>query len=311
MFMKFKQSATVVFLDPQRSIELGEKGEKIRLILSPSLYWVKKTKLPVKSVREARTLLESFFEDSLPKGAYSYEVYKKENDFFLFAYEDKKILELIAQKGLSLSNISSIHFAQSEFDASEDAFTVNESEVMYVKDGVVLLTPSSWVQEAKELDLKDIKLSKHRIRLQQFGHIVDKKSLYTIAFIALAFIFVLGGELFITASKIAKTEKAKDALFSKYKLQSTMFQNRSTQSKYSKMYKRGEKLRLIISYFLNMKLQGEQKISLIEYRNRLFSVTISGVSEGNERKILAQLDNKKVKYTPSFNKESMKVEIKI
>ena len=309
--MKFKQSSNVAFLDPQRSIEVGEKGDKVTLILSPSLYWVKKTKLPVKSVREARTLLESFFEDSLPTGTYSYEVYKKEDEFFLFAYEDKKILALIAEKGLSSSKIASIHFAQSEFDTSEDAFIVNDSEVMYVKEGLVILTPVSWVKDAKDLVLDNIKLSKHKITLQQFGHIVDKKSLYTIGVIALAFIFVLAGELFITSSKITKIEESKENLFSKYKLQSTMFQNRSTQSKYSGMYKRGSKLRKSISYFLSLKLKREQKITLIEYKDKLLHVTISGVSEGNERKILAHLKSKNLKYTTSFSKENMKVEVKI
>ncbi len=311
MFTRFKQSSSVVFLDPQRALTDAEKKGKIALILSPSLYWVKRVKLPVKSVREARGLLESFFEDSLPEGKYSYSVYKEGEDFLLFAYEDKKILELIAQKGLNISNIKSIHFAQSEFSTLENPVSIHNDAVMSLKDGVVILTPASWAETSSPLELAEKKFSKHTIKLQQFGHIVDTKSLYRLGVILLLFIIVLAGELFITNAKTQSILASKDALFSKYNLQPTMFQNKSTQSKYKGIYSRGEKLRLYISYFLNMRLKPEQKITLISYKNRLLSITFSGVGKGNERNILKKLDAKKLQYKKSFHNESMKVEIKI
>ncbi|MDQ7042683.1 MAG: hypothetical protein Q9M34_04045 [Sulfurimonas sp.] len=43
MFTNFKRSSRLVFLDPDdREILTCEKGEKLALILSPKIYWVKK-----------------------------------------------------------------------------------------------------------------------------------------------------------------------------------------------------------------------------------------------------------------------------
>jgi len=310
--MKFKQNHRIIFLDPLFEGEIEyDKKSKIDIILSPSLYWVKKVKLPVTTVREVKKLLESIFEDSLPEGNYSYSAYKVEDEFLLFAYEDKKILQLLSQKGIALSSVSSIHFAQSEFDTIESAIKINDDEAIYLKEGVVVITPLSWVKNYEVLDLEDKTLSKHTIKLQQFGHIVDNKSLYKIGIVGVIFAFILIAEIFITTTKTEAILEAKDEIFANYKLQPTMMQNRSTKSKYNSIHKIQTKLRKYIAYFLNMKLQTGQKITLIEYKNKLLNVTFEGVTKINQKNILKQLDAKKVEYKTSLKEGRMKVEIKL
>jgi len=309
--MKFKQKSQTVFLDPLKDLEGYEKGTKVHLILSPSLYWVKKLSLPVKSVREAKNLLPSLFEDSLPSGHYSYYTYKQGDAFVAFAYEDKKILSLLQDKGVSAADLASVHFAQSEFENLEDVYEVNEQESLYVKDGVVLLLPSSWVKEQKPLDVQSVKLSKHTIRLQQFSHLVDKSTLYKIAAVLMLFVLLLVGEIFITSSKVAAINEAKDALFAKYKLQPTMFQNRSIESKYSTIYKVQKRLRERVADFLKLKLAASQKITTMEYKNRHLIVNISGVKKGQEKRMLLPLKKKNVKYKTSFHGENMRVEVSL
>ena len=310
--MKFKQSRKVLFLDPLFDGEIEyEKKEKVSLVLSPSLYWVKKIKLPVTSLREVKKLLPSIFEDTLPEGNYSYTAYKIDDEFMVFAYEDKKILDLLVQKGLSISSVGSIHFAQSEFDTLETALKINEEEVMYLKEDVLVLTPLTWVKSYKTLELDDFQLSKHKITLQQFGHIVDNKSLYKIGIVALVFIVILLAEIFITTQKSEAVLMAKDEVFSKYKLPSTMLQNRSTKKKYNSIYKHQTKLRTYISYILSLKLKNKQKIALIDFKNKTLSVSFENVQKIDQKVVLSQLDAKKVKYTSSFKNENLKVEIKL
>ncbi|MEA2073471.1 MAG: hypothetical protein U9O86_07790 [Campylobacterota bacterium] len=310
--MNFKRATTALFLDPSSSEEFSHnKSKKINIILSPSLYWVKKMSLPVKSVREVKKLLPSIFEDSLPEGHYSYTAYKNGEEFMLFAYEDKKILSLLAQKGISSTDIASVHFAQSEFKELSSAFCINEKQCMYIKDELLVLAPSAWISEKEKLNLDDIKLSKHTIKLQQFGHIVDNSSLYKIGAILTLLAFILIVEIFITSSKKDAIIEAKEELFSKYKLQSTMFQNKSSLSKYSKVHERGVKFRERISYFLTLKLKSNQKIKLIEYKNNLLSVTIDGVDKASLNAINNQLNAKGVKYKSSLKGETMRVEMKI
>jgi len=312
LFTRFKRNTTTLFIDPnfEGSLEY-ESGTKVKLILSPSLYWVKKLSLPVSSVRDVKKLLPSIFEESLPVSHYSYSVYKKDDDFIAFAYEDKKIFELLKKLHITYSDVVSIHFAQSEFESLEGALEVNASESIYVRDSLVVLAPTKWLRETHPLNLNGMVLSKHKIKLQQFGHIVDNRSLYTIGSILTVLALILGVELFVAEDKLQTIENSKEALFSKYKLQSTMFQNRAGLKKYKKIHTTQTNLRAYISYFLSMKLKNGQKLTLLEYKNGYLIVSIGGVDKGSERGIASQLDAKGLKYKISFSSKSIKVEIKI
>ena len=312
MFTRFKSNTTTLFIDPnfEGSIEY-ESGKKVKLILSPALYWVKKLSLPVSSVREVKKLLPSIFEDTLPSSHYSYTVYKSGDDFIAFAYEDKKIFDLLKKLEINYSDVDSLYFAQSEFETLESALEINASESIYLKDSLVVLAPTAWLSETIPLDVKDINLSKHKIKLQQFGHIVDNSSLYKIGAILVVLALILMVEIFVAKSKLDAIEDAKGKLFSKYKLQSTMFQNNASMKKYTKIHLTQTKLREYISYFLSMRLKAKKKITLIEYKNTHLYVTISGAGKGKEKRITSQLDSKRVKYKTSFSADSMKVEMKL
>jgi len=267
--MKFNQDKKIVFLDPH--LELVISDEKLDIILSPSLYWVKKVTLPLKYARDAKKLLESLFEDLLPEGNYSYSVYKKtdKDTFFIFAYEDKTILDLLTSYGISSANISSIHFAQSELDTLKGAMKINETQSIYVKDDIVTLLPCCWIEESGDLDLEAITLSKHKITLAQFGHIVDNSSLIKIGAILVVFILFTWVELFIVNQDISKITKETTELFAKYKLKPTMFQNKALLKKYKKIHKNQTKLRADMAKELR-----KRDIKRISYKNNQLKVSL-------------------------------------
>lgn len=313
MFTKFKRDRVTLFLDPNVKQEpfIFEKKEKVDIILSPSLYWVKKLKLPLNSAREVKKLLPSIFEDSIPEARYSYAAYKSEDEYFVFAYEDKKIFDLLAQKEISYANVASVHFAQSEFVAFESAIRINEKQCMYIKDELLVLAPSEWIQDKETLDMRNLNLSNHTIKLEQFGHIVNKSTLYKIGVILvlLALIFIV--EIFIASAKKAQIIESKEKIFAKHNLQPTMFQNRATLEKYTKINAQQQKIREYISYFLGMKLGATEKIALIEYKNALLQVTISDVSKESSKSITKSLDDKKAQYKLTMSGTNMKLEMKI
>jgi len=312
LFTKFKKSSITLFLDPSSIQEISiETNKKIDIVLSPSLYWVKKLSLPVKSVREVKKLLESIFEDTLLDGDYSYSAYKKGNDFFVFAYEDKKILEQLTKAGISPSNVSSIHFAQSEIEDIEIPLKINNTQSIYIKDDILIVVPTAWLSESEELNLDNIKLSKHTIKLQQYGHIVKNSSLYKIGTILSILIIIIIVEIFITSSKISTIEDKKEKLFTKYRLQPTMIQNKSTLKKYTKIYKRQTKLRKYISYFLTLKLKNDQKIDTISYKEKKLNVKISATTQNNMNSILSQLDAKNLTYTKSLKNNTLYIEVNL
>lgn len=268
--MKFNaDKKRIVFLDPNSNIDV-RFDEMIDLILSPSLYWVQRVDLPVKYLRDVKKLLPSLFEDLLPEGNYSYSVYKDENkekSFYIFAYEDKKIIDLVSSFNLNFSNISSVRFAQSELDDLEGAVKINEMQSIYVKDGVVTLVPCCWIEESGNIDLSKIKLSKHTITLAQFGHIVDSSSLYKVAGVLLAFSCLSFAQFIITKQKISSIEEQRSDLFSKYKLKPTMFQNKALLKKYRDIDADQTKLREELAQKLKQK-----DIKLITYKKSILKV---------------------------------------
>jgi len=308
---RFKNKFKTIFLDPNTSYY--NVDEKVNIILSPSLYWVKKLSLPVKYVRDAKKLLPSIFEDSLPDGNYSYFAYKSGDEFYGFAYEDKLILETLADKGISTQNIASIHFAQSELDKIDSALKVNDEQSVYVKDGIVLLVPCCWIEESGNLNLWDVKLSKHKISLAQYGHIVNNSSLYKIGGVLLALIIIVFVEYFITAQKTSNVVDMKDELFAKHSLKSTMMQNRALLKKYDKLHKRQTKIRESVSHILALRLSKNEKLTLLSLKNKTIVAEYSDMNKGMEAYIKKTLKSKNLKFKTKFDskKKTLHVEINI
>jgi len=304
--MKFNKKLPTVFLDTDSEYESIDS--KVNIILSPSLYWVKKISLPVKYVRDVQKLLPSIFEDILPDGNYNYYAYKVDDEFMVFAYNDKFILDTLSKKGISLSNISNIYFAQSEITDIETALKINEKQSVYIKDGVLILVPCCWIEEKGKLDVSDIKHSKHKITLHQFGHIVETKSLYKIGAILTVMIFLLSSEYFITLYKTDKILSAKDEIYQNYKLKSTTFQNKALLKKYKNIHSMQTKIRKYISYILKIKLQKDERISFISLKNKKMLISFTGVSKTRENVIKKILTSKGVSFKSKSTKDSMRIE---
>jgi hypothetical protein len=267
--MKFNVQKKIIFLDPNSNIEVASQ-EKVDIVLSPSLYWVQRVNLPIKYLREVKKLLPSLFEDILPEGNYSYSAYKddfSQNSYLIFAYEDKKIIDLASSFNIGTSSIASVRFSQSVLDNLQTAVKINETQSIYVKDGIVTLVPCCWIEESGNIDLSSLTLSKHTITLAQFGHIVDNRSLYKIAAVLVSFSVLFFVEYFITSQKIASLDKQKGELFTEYDLKPTMFQNKALLKKYKDIHKNQTNLRQELSKKLK-----QNNIKLITYKNDTLKV---------------------------------------
>lgn len=307
--MKFNKNRKAIFLDPNG--EKFELEEKVDVILSPSLYWVKKMPLPVKNVREAKKLLPSIFDDTLTEGHYNYSVYKQEDEFVIFAYDDRVILATLAEKGISSANLGEVHFAQSELSSTEGALKINETQSIYVKDEIVILLPSGWIEESGELNLEDITLSKHTIALAQFGHLIDNKSIYKITAVLVVMIALVITELFITSKKVDEIITLKEELFTKAKLQPTMFQNKAMLKKYTSLHTEQTQLRDVMGTIISLKLKNDEKLTKIDLKKKLLSADFTKLSPQSVAMITKELKAKNIKFTSSEKSESWHMEVKI
>ena len=311
MSLTFKQAQRNIYLDSMTNVEFDPQI-KYNIILSPHLYWVKKLSLPLKNAKEVKKVAHTLFEESLPEDvSYSYEVYKKGEDFFVFAYDDAEILALLEEKGIASANIAAAYFAQSELDTLEGAYRVNDAEALQVKEGVVVLLPSEWFDALKILDIEGIKLSKHRLKLQHFSSFIEKSSLNKII-IALAFmVVVLVVELFFYKHQVTLLAEEKENIFSKYHLKPTMMQNRAILEHYTRKNMEQQKLREALLSLLQSYLKASQKIQSIEYSNALLKVSISNVNAQDKNRIVALLHKKKIDFTTKMKGSNLLVEVKL
>ncbi len=308
LFTKFKRNLQTVFLDPDIEGEFT-KGKPLNIILSPSLYWVKKISLPVKYLREVKKLLPSIFEDVLPEGHYSYTAYKEDDEYFVFAYEDKKILDLLEKKGILFADVKGIYFAQAELSDIDEPLAFSDAKVLFKRDDIVIVTPKVWFSETQPLSLEEHHCHSKPLSLQQYGHIVDKGSLYKMGAMLVVLIVILFIETLITKQKANQIEEQTGKIFTKYHLQRTMMQNRAILEKYQSIYKKQVALRESIVAFLKMNLKKGQSITLVDFKNNVLNVTFKGVQETQLRYVLQSLKKKGFTYKSTPVKDGVSVEV--
>ena len=193
-----------IFLD--KNYTIGNIKEHSSIILSPSFYWIKKEKLPVKSIKEAKKVAGSLF-DYLPNFQDLKFIVKKENDYYLFiAYNPKEIVAALKEKGIPKPN--GIYLAQEAFYKKN--VVVNETDALITVDDVVVKTPLALFQEKRELqtiDLDNFHLKEH-IKISYFSvNVMDKEYLKIAAPLAIiALLFAIESILLY---------KVKNNLFSK------------------------------------------------------------------------------------------------
>ncbi len=250
MFTKFKTETQKIFLDPDVDVEL--QSQKLEVILSPSLYWVRRFELPVRNQKEARKLLPSLFEDFLPEGDFRFYGYFEGEEYVAFAYEEEKIRSLLVQKGVELANVEALYFAQSEFSKEALPIQLPKGWVLECVDGVVLKLPFSQAQERNPLDVQNIQLSQHAIKIERYDSPIEKKTLLLLCGFFLLFGLLYGAQWYRFVNASASLEKRSTELFEKYSLLPTMMQNRVVLKKYEKIDKKQKKLRRVFDALLKV-----------------------------------------------------------
>ena len=307
MNIRFKSKSERIFVDTSSSVAHSEISYDV--ILSPAFYWVKKESLPVKHLRDVKKLLPSIFEDFLPEGHFSYYAYKKEDDFILYAYNDKEILEKLEAIGIKASQINKLYFAQSELENLEHPICFEE-KALFVKDGLVVQLPSCMLEDSGDLNLQEHTFSKHSIALARYSHIADNSSIMKIvAFIAI-FMLIFSAEWFMVASKTSEIEDASMQIFEKYRLKSTRFQNEAIFKKLNKTYKAQIKLREQLGIIYDLKLLESEYISTIRFEKKALNVTILVSSEQRAETIEKLLKQKHLYFTSNYRNNSLTLEIK-
>jgi len=305
LFTKSKSRQTIL-LDKELDLHV-KKDSSVDIILSPTLYWVKKFKVPVGSNKEALKLLPSLFEEYLPSGEYSYFGYFEGDDFIGFAYDKKIILALLKEKGVELSQISSLRFAQSEFKGSYLPYALDENRVLLMQEGVVLIMPKIFAKEAKKINLQEISLSKYMVKnFEYYNSFIDTK-LLSVFIIAMIVIVIFDSiAWYVTARESVKLEEKKEKIFQHYKLLPTTIQNVSLLKKYEKIYKKEKKLHKFFELLFQINLPKDVILENIFYNQKHIRVVFLHVKQ--PEKIIKQFSSFTIQKR-AFSKNQLRLDI--
>ena len=308
--MGFNKTVFPLFIDLHTSVEVKE-DEVFDLILSPSLYWVKRMSLPVKNPRDARKLLPSLFEDTVPAGKYSYYAYQDQDAYCIFAYDDKKILDLLSEKGIDAEQINRVYFAQSEFQDIEEAVSIDESCVLDLQDRVVVKLPLSLVGSLRPLELQDHHFSDHVIELARYAHIATTKSLANFAIFMGALIAIFALDWIVSTTKISEFETAPLLLYTEHKLPVTKVQNEAKLSTLQKQYQRQIKLRHLTGQVLNLKLEKNEYVRLYDLKGKQLTVELKISSPKRVPTVTKVLKRSNPSLKEKFQKGILRLEFEL
>ncbi len=277
----------VVFITKDNHIKLTKRCD---VILSPEFYWVLRKKLPVKTVRQARKLCNSIFDDILPNGKYIFKVVKDGAYFLLFAYDTSFILKNLEKIGIDTNMISQVYFAQNEL--SGDIVYSIKDKIFVNNDGIFALMPKNLFDgNAQNIDnIKFEKLSNIVFPIDKYNLLIDKKSLNFIIIALMVYISCITFELFIYKSDLNKMTKFKQSLYAKYNLPSTSWQIASIEKKINKIDSDEIKLRKKIYKILTLKLKPGEYFTNLVFQKKSFKFTIKLNQAKRAEEIKKQLE---------------------
>lgn len=296
--MGFKTTALPLFIDLHTSVQT-QKGDVIDVILSPSFYWVKHVSIPVKKLSEVKKFLPSLFEDTVPKGKYSYYAYEDKGTYIIFAYDDKKILDALAEKGIHSQQINNVYFAQSEFEDLKEAISIDEDSVLDVDNRIVVKLPKSFVNTFSPLELSDHSFSGHTIVLARYAYIATTKSLIQFALFMGALISIFALDWLVSEAKISEFNDAPLELYSQHNLPTTKVQNEVIYETLQKQYGQQILLRQKTGELLKIKLQKNEYIRLYDLQDKRLKIEIkltSAERAANVSKILQKKELNEDQY---------------
>lgn len=181
----FPKEQKIIFVHTDEIFDIREK--KINLILSPAFYWCKKEKLGLKSIYNAKKIAHSFFEANIPQGEYRYLVRKtkEEGEFLFFAYDEALIIKKLSNLGIPSNKINNIYFAQTEFENIEAPLKISSDSALVVINSIVSVLPVAFTNDAQELDIKNIKLSKKKVTVRNYNSLgVKPLKIYSLSAVA-------------------------------------------------------------------------------------------------------------------------------
>ncbi|MBN2825378.1 MAG: hypothetical protein JXQ76_08650 [Campylobacterales bacterium] len=212
------------------------ESEMVDIMLSPSLYTLKREYLEIKYQYQAKKLAPSVLDELLDEGDYQFNAFKDELGWVFVAYKTSEIIEVLARCGVDPMQVESVYVAQQSAKMFANPIELDSTTALGLVDEIVTVMPKALYGERRFLSFDEsFRPSSGGLSLGvNRGSVVGKKDA-----IILASLFSVLGTLFFVegfgyASLKAKQGESVEALLEEYPALQSKYSRESVAQKYTK-----------------------------------------------------------------------------
>ena len=268
-------------------------ADGINIMLTPQFYTVKRESLPVQYSYQAKRVAPSLFEGLLENAdEHKYFVSKEDEQWLFIAYDIEKIKSFLTRKGIQLSNVSKMYFAEQSIELFKGPLLLGDKDALVNIEGTMTIIPQVVLQEdEKPMQLDNSLTPKKGVVLEgRSQSILESTEAYTLAAILALFsvIYFVEGSRYTNES--AAQEEEMRLLLEDYPSLQSSYTRDSIATKYKTIDKKERKKRDVIKALSLMIFKGSTLTSLV-MDDKKFESTFT-CANGNIKKKLKSLAKK-------------------
>lgn len=287
-----------------------KRNEMFNIMLTPQFYTLKKEKLPVQYLYQAKKLAPSIMENLLSEGrTYEYFVFKEDEEWVFIAYDPEEVSEFLKSKGIGVEQVSKLFFAQQAAEMFFKPVLLNDSEALVEEQGTVVMVPKILMQEeAGFQSFGDSFTPKNGVSFGAgISSVIGRKETWMLSsiFILFALMFMVEGLRYKQAAATMKETVA--TLLADHPALKSQYARENIAKKYHKIDQEERHKREILKGLSRMVLPGVEVESLL-MDNKHFVTELKCPNEKTATRIKALAKGKKYKFTRSGGANIVKVE---
>jgi len=272
-------------------------SDAVNIMLTPQFYTLKREKLPLKYLYQAKNIATSLFDGFLENAQkYDYLVYKEKDEWIFLAYDLEAISNFLVSKGIKLEQIGKIFFAQQASAYFTAPVLLGEKDALVSLDNTVVIIPQNALQNKSGiLDFDNSFTPKTGVTpVGTHSSVLRKKQTIglTVFFALFAFMFFVEGWRYSHNSQA--TQEEMQMLLEEHPSLQSQYTRESIAVKYKTIDKNERRKREIVKVLAGMIFKGV-KVASFDLNEKAFKVEFS-CSNAKVAKRLAELA-KKVKFT--------------
>ena len=288
------------FLGNSKALLLAYSGMKeqslsqtVNVMLTPQFYTLKKERLPLKYLYQAKNIAPSLFDglvEDIQK--YDYLVYKEEDEWVFIAYDLEAISKFLLSKGIKPEQVAKIFFAQQASSSFTAPVLLGEREALVSLDNNVVIVPQIALKENNDiLSFDDSFTPKTGVTPQgTHGPVLSKRQTIGLAAFFTIFSFMFFVEGWRYAHDSQATEEEMQMLLEKHPSLQSEYTRESIATKYKTIDKNERRKRDVVKTLAGMIFKGV-KVRSFTLNEKAFKVEFI-CSDAKVAKRLVQLAKK-------------------